>query len=136
MVYGVYDPEKGTCRYASAGHPGPLLGRADGTTELLPIGRTRALGMPAAGAWSTHEVALESGDALLFYSDGVTEAMDESGRQFGFERLKEAWATAATDDGDPNQRILDAIEEFAGTNAQSDDITCLSIRRSRRGATR
>ena len=129
MVYGVYNPATGTCRYASAGHPAPLLVRAGGDTELLPIGRTKALGIPATCAWHTHSVTLESGDTLLFYSDGVTEAMDGSGRVFGSQRLQEVFAAGAAADEDPNQRVLDAIEEFAGGSAQSDDITCLSVRR-------
>ena len=129
MLYGVYDPGTATCRYASAGHPPPLLVHGDGSSELLPTGETPALGLPTAFTCSTSNVSLRAGDTLLFYSDGVTEAMDAEHRQFGCERLQAVFAAPpAPVCADPDQRVMDAIHAFAGETTQSDDITCLAVR--------
>ncbi|TVR90476.1 MAG: hypothetical protein EA416_11370 [Trueperaceae bacterium] len=78
----------GTVRYANAGHNPPLVARADGSLERLP--RTGILvGWDDAARYGVETVRLASGDALVLYTDGVTEARDERGREYGEERLVE-----------------------------------------------
>ncbi len=78
----------GTVRYANAGHNPPLVARADGSLERLP--RTGILvGWDDAARYGVETVRLASGDALVLYTDGVTEARDARGREYGEERLVE-----------------------------------------------
>jgi hypothetical protein len=84
--------DTGVLRYVNAGHPPPVLVRRGRVVRLLdgarrlPLGLEQATPEPAAEA---AEEALEPGDRLLFYTDGVTEARDGEGRLFGLERLVE-----------------------------------------------
>jgi len=78
----------GTVRYANAGHNPPLVARADGALERLP--RTGILvGWDDAARYGVDTVRLASGDALVLYTDGVTEARDAQGREYGEARLVE-----------------------------------------------
>ena len=72
---------------------------------------------------------LEPGDVVFFYTDGITEAMDEDGVEFGDGELatllsEVAGSSAATF----NRRAVEAVQDHAGEADQSDDITCLSLR--------
>lgn len=128
MLYGIFDPETGEFEYANGGHNPPLLARANGTTEYLDMPEGIALGLFSEISFGKKKITLEKGDALILYTDGVTEAMNESGELFGEERF--ANAVSGMDRSDLtvlNQQIIQAVSEFAGDAAQSDDITCLSI---------
>ena len=71
----------------------------------------------------------------MLYTDGVTEAMNNEGEQFGVERLREVFRDSAPGNSDEAaEMIFDAVNEFAGGAAQSDDITCLTLRRSETSA--
>ena len=87
MVYGILNAATGEFRYVSAGHPGPVH---------LPCGADPVIlesqGFPiglADDAYEERSVRLEAGDRLYLYSDGVPEAMDPAGKQFGDARLLE-----------------------------------------------
>ena len=128
MLYGIFDPETGEFEYANGGHNPPLLARANGTAEYLDMPEGIALGLFSEISFGKKKIRLEKGDALILYTDGVTEAMNESGELFGEERF--ANAVSGMDRSDLtvlNQQIIQAVGEFAGDAAQSDDITCLSI---------
>lgn len=110
----------GEVRYASAGHPPLLLAGITGVTELAATGPL--LG-PLPGTWDTHEATLERGGVLAVYSDGLIEARDRSGDQFGVDRLRQVVADRqlagidAVADG-----ALDAVTTFAAEPG-GDDIT-------------
>lgn len=128
MLYGIFDPETGEFEYANGGHNPPLLARANGTAEYLDMPEGIALGLFSEISFGKKKIKLEKGDALILYTDGVTEAMNESGELFGEDRF--AKAVSEMDRSDLtvlNQQIIQAVSEFAGDAAQSDDITCLSI---------
>lgn len=128
MLYGIFDPETGEFEYGNGGHNPPLLAKANGTAEYLDMPEGIALGLFSEISFGKKKIVLEQGDALILYTDGVTEAMNESGEQFGEERF--AKAVSEMDRSNLtvlNQQIIQAVSEFAGEAAQSDDITCLSI---------
>ncbi|MCU1486969.1 MAG: hypothetical protein JWN67_3715 [Actinomycetia bacterium] len=110
----------GEVRYASAGHPPLLLAGVTGVTELAPTGPL--LG-PLPGTWETHDAKLDRGGVLVAYSDGLVEARDQAGDQFGVERLRQVVADRqlagvhAVADG-----AIDAVEAFAAEQG-GDDIT-------------
>lgn len=104
--YGVLDPAQGTLTYANAGHSLALhLSAADGATRRLrtsgvPLG---VLPRPAIGQ---ETCVLAPGDVLLLYTDGVTDALDESGDEFGQDRLESVLFAHCHQ---PAHAILDAI---------------------------
>jgi CHASE3 domain sensor protein len=116
----------GVVRYASAGHPPLLLAGVSGVTKL---GATGPLLGPLPGTWETAEARLDRGGVLLAYSDGLVEARNLAGEQFGIERLIEAVVDAQLSGVDAVARTaLTAAERFASANG-SDDITLCVVGR-------
>ena len=131
VLYAVYDPETGEFTYASGGHDAPLLVHPDGSSELLPLTGGIALGIVSDLAYGQNSVVLDHGDTLVLYTDGVTEAMNGEGEQFGIERLHKVFSDRAPKDAnEAAHKIFEAVNTFADGAAQSDDITCLTLRRS------
>jgi serine phosphatase RsbU (regulator of sigma subunit)/ABC-type amino acid transport substrate-binding protein/anti-sigma regulatory factor (Ser/Thr protein kinase) len=128
---GLLDPDTGHVTYTNAGHNPPLALRADGTVEVLEHGRAPALGIADDAVYGFHDITLRPGDALLMYTDGVTEAMDGTGAFFSDERLR----AALTGNTAPSAEALAAsvlgqVAAFAGDVPQSDDIAVLVVRRT------
>jgi phosphoserine phosphatase RsbU/P len=127
-VLGEYDPPTRRLVYVNAGHNPPILRRAGGETEKLEVGGL-PLGIDGAAVYDTAAIELKSGDALIFYTDGVVEAFDEKGLEFGNTRWIDAiralpdWGAAES-----LQFLMKRVDDFVGLTRQSDDITCLVIR--------
>jgi phosphoserine phosphatase RsbU/P len=127
-VLSEYDPATRRLVYVNAGHNPPILRRAGGETEKLEVGGL-PLGIDGAAVYDTAAIELKSGDALIFYTDGVVEAFDENGQEFGNSRWIEAiralpdWSAAES-----LQFLMKCVDDFVGLTRQSDDITCLVIR--------
>ena len=131
VLYAVYDPETGEFTYASGGHDAPLLVHSDGSSELLPLTGGIALGIVSDLAYGQNSVVLDHGETLVLYTDGVTEAMNGEGEQFGIERLRKVFSGRAPKDAnEAAHKVFEAVNTFADGAAQSDDITCLTLRRS------
>ena len=131
VLYAVYDPETGEFTYASGGHDAPLLVHSDGSSELLPLTGGIALGIVPDLAYGQNSVVLDHGETLVLYTDGVTEAMNGEGEQFGIERLRKVFTGRAPKDAnEAAHKVFEAVDTFADGAAQSDDITCLTLRRS------
>lgn len=128
-AHGLIDVATGRLRLASAGHDPVLIVRADGSiTSLTPAGRL--MGMTATIDARTVEDSIAPGDALVAYTDGVTEARAPDGAFFGEERLLEllhdlAAAPAAT----IVERVVAEVGAFRGGAEPSDDLTLLVIGR-------
>jgi phosphoserine phosphatase RsbU/P len=122
-------PSRGTGRFVSAGHTSALLVRRDGTATWLastgvPLGLLP--GLPI------HDTPLEiaPGDRLLLFSDGVTEAQDADGEEFGEERLLDlVRASNGRSAADLVAGVFEAIDAFASDTPQYDDITLLVLER-------
>ena len=131
VLYAVYDPETGEFTYASGGHDAPLLVHPDGSSQLLPLTGGIALGIVSDLAYGQNSVVLDHGDTLVLYTDGVTEAMNGEGEQFGIERPRKVFSDRAPKDAnEAAHKVFEAVNTFADGAAQSDDITCLTLRRS------
>ena len=113
LVYLVLPIDSGTVRVLNAGHMAPLVVRGD-TIEEMAHG-SMALGFMSEATYGEQQVELTSGDVLIVYSDGVTEAINASGEFFGDERLRAAIQETA---GQPvaaiGARILQVLEAFVG----------------------
>lgn len=128
LFYGVLDERARTLTYVNAGHNPPVLRRADGAVESLdPTGP--AIGVLEEMAYGQVTVALEPGDLLVLYTDGVTEAEDGAGAMFGEERLGAVVeASADSSAAACAAAIREAVDAFAGGAPQSDDITVIVVR--------
>ena len=128
VFYGVYDPDSRRFHYANGGHNSPLVVHADGSSAELPLTGGIALGLIPDLDYDNKSVTLAPGDLIVMYTDGVTEAFDEQGNQFGTQRLQEVFAGAEpTDVQAANRSVFEAVEKFAGDTPQSDDITCVTL---------
>jgi serine phosphatase RsbU (regulator of sigma subunit) len=127
--YGILDPESGRFTYANAGHNLPCRlhnGQAD---ELGARGLP--LGLMPGTDYEEKEAVLESGDSVLFYSDGLVEAHDPEGGMFGFPRLRRLVAEHAAEEGPLVDILMDELRSFTGEGwEQEDDITLVTLRRS------
>ncbi|MGH9312473.1 MAG: PP2C family protein-serine/threonine phosphatase [Vicinamibacterales bacterium] len=112
--------------YANAGHNPPLLARADGRIEKLSIGGM-VLGVFQDTGYDEAELPLEAGDRILLYTDGITEARDASGDEFGDERLA-ALLLERRDLGADSlyKAVLDRVTSFASDGFQ-DDATIIVV---------
>lgn len=130
VFYGIYDLETGLVTFTNAGHNPPYILRADGTVEVVKSTINLVLGVMEGMPFSSETLQLNPGDALVMYTDGVTEAENPQHDQFGEPRLEAALAELK---GAPSKQIVSAVnskvKEFTDGAAQSDDITQLVIRR-------
>jgi len=130
LIYALFNPNTGTLTYSIAGHDPPMLVSADGTVTELPRTKGVALGIAPDIVYTQETVTLAPGDTVVMFTDGVTEAMNADNEQFGLTRLAEIF------DGNPadsalaaNEAVFEHVRKFAGDAPQSDDITCLTLRR-------
>lgn len=128
VLYAVYDPSTRVLTYANGGHNAPLVIHKDGSSELLPLTGGIALGVFPDYDFDQNTVTLSPGDTVIFYTDGVTEAMNGDGDQFGIEPLQELFgANPMHDPEEVTNAVFEAVNAFAGETPQSDDITCLAF---------
>jgi len=129
LFFGVLDPASGELTYANAGHNPALLARSEGQVEWLESGGP-VLGILPAVSCEPQRGQLRRGDVLVLYSDGVTEAVDASGEEFGDERLAELCRRHAHL---PASGLLEelkgALREWLGGRPAEDDITLVAVKR-------
>jgi sigma-B regulation protein RsbU (phosphoserine phosphatase) len=123
MIYGVLDPALRTLTFANAGHPWPVI--SEGTcTELLETETGLPLGITDA-SFSESTVRLDEGARILFYSDGISEALNEAQQEYGTARLSELL-------GQPRisaEAILDDLRDHSAGQPAFDDATVVLIAR-------
>src|SRR5262245_8463200 len=123
------DPGAGRLDYCSAGHPPPMLLRADGRSELLSIGGPLVGVLPEA-SFDRGGVELRAGDLLLAYSDGILESRDKADQEFGYERLKAELRRARNGSADAVLfSVLGAVQDFGAAREQTDDMSLVVILR-------
>jgi serine phosphatase RsbU (regulator of sigma subunit) len=127
LVFAEYQDESRRMRYVNCGHLAPLLLRGDRTVESLGANCT-VLGMFEDWESSTAEVQLEPGDSLVFYTDGVPDALSDDGEEFGEHRLVELLRANGHLDAPALLRTLtESVQAFSGRE-QEDDITMVVAR--------
>ncbi len=130
VFFAIFDPASGELVYANSGHNPPLIVHADGSLTLLPKTQGIALGVAPDCTYEKNTTSLAPGDAIILYTDGVTEAENGEGEQFGVVRLCEVFAAATPRDArKTNETVFQAVKNFAGDAPQFDDITCLTLYR-------
>ncbi len=139
---GVLDLPTGRLRYCNAGHDAPIEvqtglppaspkgGELEAT--LLDVKSNLPLGVDSGWPFEAQETQLSPGDTLLLYTDGITEAMNESHEQFGLDRLLKSIAPSfrrglGEDAREIIPTVVNAVKTFVGTAEQSDDVTMLAV---------
>jgi sigma-B regulation protein RsbU (phosphoserine phosphatase) len=120
FVYCLVDGEDSRVTYANAGHYPPILVRADGSVERLDVGGA-VLGVFPEGAYEQGHVALQPGDRLVLYTDGITEVLGAQDEEFGEQRLIDLTVANRTCSAPALQaRLAEAVAAFSGGRFQDD----------------
>jgi phosphoserine phosphatase RsbU/P len=123
------DTSNGTLNYINAGHNPPLIGRMDGTIQQLDSGGF-PLGILPMAEYEMGQLQLNSGEALVIYSDGVSEANNLSDEEFGIERLSDVVAKNLNRSASGiRDKVESALSEFTQTAPAGDDITLVIVKR-------
>jgi serine phosphatase RsbU (regulator of sigma subunit) len=128
LFYGVLDLDSGKLTYVNAGHNPPLLVKREGESQWLEKGGL-IMGLSTQAEYEHGTVELESGDVLILYTDGLTEAMDSSDLEFGTERLRDV--VMENRDLSAHQisgGILDAVNSYSKGSPQGDDQTLVVLK--------
>jgi sigma-B regulation protein RsbU (phosphoserine phosphatase) len=129
FFFCVLDVESGELRFANAGHNPPIIVRANGAAEMLEGGGP-VLGILSIAPYSQGAARLEHGDMLVLYSDGVTEATNIDYEEFGEERFTEVLQQNRNLSAvEIVQAVTKALEAFAASAPQADDITLVVAKR-------
>ncbi len=123
-----YSPATRTLTYINAGHNQPILWHNAGPIQRFDTGGL-PLGIKADASYQTGTVKLEAGDWLVVFTDGVVEAINEAGSDYGEQRLISI-LNGGTDLPPVKMlsRIMVDLDFFVGNTPQHDDITCLLIK--------
>lgn len=127
LFYGAYDPETREFTYVNGGHNCPIVLRGVDVLRLNEGGP--AVGMFAPAAYDQSSLTLESGDTLVLFTDGVSEAITREMEEFGEERLIAAVRSGnKLTTAELIESIFDACDDFADGAPQHDDMTLLIVR--------
>jgi sigma-B regulation protein RsbU (phosphoserine phosphatase) len=134
MAYAILDRNSSTVTLCRAGHDAPLLYRAKDRTiaKVNPPGM--AVGIDSGGVFNRvtndFSLSLEPDDCLILYTDGVTEALDRQGAEFGMENvIRSILASASEGAAGIITKLTDDLRAFVGAHPQHDDITLIVIRK-------
>ncbi|MDO8835366.1 MAG: SpoIIE family protein phosphatase [Vicinamibacterales bacterium] len=126
MFYGTLSVD-GVLTYCNGGHNAPFLVRKDGVSRLEKGGMI--LGMFEMAPYEEDTVRLEPGDTVVVFSDGVSEAQNTTGEEYGDDRLQAILeANRAASPAQVRDRLVASVREFAMGEPQGDDITVLVVR--------
>ncbi len=131
MFCAVLDLKSGVLTYTLAGHEPPFLRRANGEILVLDQAHCMALGLDEDAPYEQAEIMLLPGDTLFMFTDGVSEAMDGKGEQFGEAAIRSTLVKASYGES-ANKVVLavqEAVKRHVGTTPPHDDITMLCVRR-------
>ena len=129
LFYGVFGESTRTLRYVNAGHNPPVVIRRDGSMHWLGTGGA-PVGLFADSEYREGIVKLESGDVLIAFTDGLIEATNQDGKEWGVQGLLKAAACGAQcsqDTGDLVKLIFHSMDEFSKGH-QTDDATLAVVR--------
>ena len=135
IAYLILDHERNGITLARGGHDAPLLYKQQ-SQSVTPIKSPgMVVGIDSGNVFdritSDFAVPLERDDCLILYTDGVTEALNAEGDEFGLERTTESVRASASDGAQAIvRRIIDDVRNFAGSQPQNDDITLIAIRKT------
>lgn len=123
-----YDPSSRRIRYINAGHNPPFLRRPSGGIERLAEG-TVPFGIDSAAQYHSYAVSVNATDMLVIFTDGLPEAVDSSGREYGEVRLQNRIEHFTTEPAATTlASVMADVDAYVGAARQHDDITCMVVR--------
>ncbi|MFN3694783.1 MAG: PP2C family protein-serine/threonine phosphatase, partial [Ignavibacterium sp.] len=126
--WALLDDNERRLTYVNAGHNPPILVRNNEIIRLSEGGIILGV-MKTMMPYNSNSIQLESGDKIIMFTDGVSEAMNPYSQEFSEERLEKiARDTSELTSQDTMNRVREEIEEFVQGAAQSDDLTMMIIR--------
>lgn len=129
LIYAVLDTFTGELEMVNAGHLAPLITARSGETLPLPGESGIALGLLGTAEYPVVRHRLSPGDTLVFFTDGITEALDGSRGFYSLHRLRDALAgTQSRPVASVTRRIVNDVRDFCGSHEQADDISVLAVR--------
>jgi serine phosphatase RsbU (regulator of sigma subunit) len=133
LFYGILDPNKGTLTYCNAGHNPPYLIRNSDHESVESLTRTGiAMGIEANSTWITKTVAIETGDILVLYTDGIPDAQDRDGDFFNDEAIIEiVRENTGRLAHEIQSSIINEVQKFSADTPQDDDITLMVLVRDK-----
>lgn len=135
-TYAVFDPKRGTLTYASAGHAAPR-GRVNGSARFEALDQVRRLPLGvthrAVGPYPEQVMRLNPGDAVAFFTDGITEAVSPLGEPFGEGRLDAALGRPFTCAACGVAEVVRELERFTAAGPPGDDRTLVLVSRTETG---
>jgi sigma-B regulation protein RsbU (phosphoserine phosphatase) len=124
--YGILDPDKSILKYAVAGHPPPILRTGSGKVKTLPV-KGIALGIVANAMFEEKVLTLASGESLVIFSDGITDAINPKGESFLIEQLNTVVRSAPANAKLLVKHVQTAVAEWVKEAPTFDDITLLVL---------
>jgi sigma-B regulation protein RsbU (phosphoserine phosphatase) len=124
----VLDPKTGSVVWVNAGHEAPVVCGPAPAVRLAPTGP--ALGMMPDMKFATRDTVLAPGQTLFAFTDGVTDARDQSGRFFSEERLLALLSNGAPSAAALLASVENAVASYSAGSERSDDVTMLAVRRA------
>lgn len=129
LLYGVLDDENRALTYANAGHPPPLLFRASDCRYEVGSAIGIALGAMEGAEYKESTIRFSPGDVAVFYTDGVSEAMNPKGEMYGLQRLTGMINGSCQLSAEKiMSRILNDISDFSQDREQNDDLTLVVLK--------
>jgi phosphoserine phosphatase RsbU/P len=131
-IYAVLDARAATLTVVNAGHPAALILTTGGAVRLLNA-TGPALGLIEAGGFGSHVLTLDADSLFVAFTDGVSEAVNESGEEFAEARLVEIVAAARHHSAAQIcATVLDTIRAYRGSRQDQDDVTVMVVKRGPR----
>lgn len=132
LFYGIINHKTGAIDYTNAGHNPPYIIHKDGEVESLPYSQNFIVGVFDDFEYKNDSCLLEEGDALVMYTDGITEAFNIEKEQFGEARFEDTLSELAYENSESMiAEIHNDLHEFVGDAPQSDDITVMIIKKTK-----
>jgi hypothetical protein len=125
-----FDPATRSLTYINAGHNPPVLRRSSGAIEHLDRGGV-PLGIQADAVYDSGQTTLQPGDWLAVFTDGLVEALNSAGAEYGEEQFVNLLnASVAANPDEVLRRVMSDLDLFVGTTPQHDDVTCMLVKAS------
>ena len=130
LVLVLLDSKNNTVTIVNAGHNPPISRKADGTTELIQLGGGLPLGISEGIPYEALERKIEPGETLFFYTDGLTDAVNERGEFFGIENAMKKTSEPAASVAECGASLMSHLKEYIGNAKQTDDICVVGFQRT------
>jgi serine phosphatase RsbU (regulator of sigma subunit) len=130
LLYAVHDIEDGSVGLCSAGQTQPLLlpAKTSEPTLVETVGDTFPLGILDEANYEETQLKMEPGDKIVYYTDGIVEAMNKNEEMYGFERLNEVVESSTAENAEALMNdIIKDVSAFTGDAPQHDDLTIIVV---------